>query len=155
MLYNWAGRPDKTAEIINALLEKAFTERRSGIPGNDDSGAMSSWYIFNSLGLYPNAGQDVYLIGTPSYPEADIRLLSGKLLHIVARNLDSEHINRYIQSATLNGAPLDNAWFRHSQIAQGGTLVFIMGSEPTAWGKAVPPPSMSDEVSPLCAEANP
>jgi predicted alpha-1,2-mannosidase len=155
MLYNWAGRPDKTAEIINALLEKAFTERRSGIPGNDDSGAMSSWYIFNSLGFYPNAGQDVYLIGTPSYPEADIKLSSGKLLRIVARSLDSEHINRYIQSATLNGAPLDNAWFRHNQIEQGGTLVFIMGSEPTAWGKAVPPPSMSDEVSTLCAEAKP
>jgi predicted alpha-1,2-mannosidase len=153
MLYNWAGRPDKTAEVVNALLEKAFTDRRSGIPGNDDSGAMSSWYIFNSLGFYPNAGQDIYLIGTPSYPAAEIKLPSGKTLRIVARNLDSEHINRYIQSATLNGVPLDNAWFRHSQIEQGGTLVFIMGSEPTTWGKAVPPPSMSDAVSPLCAEA--
>jgi len=155
VLYNWAGRPDKTAEVVTALLDKAFTDRRSGIPGNDDSGAMSSWFIFNSLGFYPNAGQDVYLIGTPSYPEAEIKLSSGKSFRIVARNLDSEHINRYIQSATLNGAPLNNAWFRHRQIEQGGTLVFNMGSEPTAWGKAVPPPSMSDAVSPLCAATNP
>src|ERR1035441_8995831 len=64
---------DKSAEVVTALLDKAFTDRRSGIPGNDDSGAMSSWFIFNSLGFYPNAGQDVYLIGTPSFPEVEIK----------------------------------------------------------------------------------
>src|ERR1035437_1398675 len=78
VLYNWAGRPDKTADIVNALLEKAFTDHRSGIPGNDDSGAMSSWFIFHSLGFYPNAGQEVYLIGTPSFPEADLSVAPGR-----------------------------------------------------------------------------
>jgi predicted alpha-1,2-mannosidase len=155
VLYNWAGRPDHTAEVINELLEKAFTDQRTGIPGNDDSGAMSSWFIFQSLGFYPNAGQDIYLIGTPSFPEADITLASGKTLRILARNMDSEHINRFIQSATLNGAPLDTAWFRHRHIANGGTLVFTMGSAPSNWGTANPPPSMSDTVSPLCAAAQP
>jgi predicted alpha-1,2-mannosidase len=155
VMYTWAGRPDKTAEIINALLEQAFTDQRSGIPGNDDSGAMSSWFIFHSLGFYPNAGQDVYLIGTPSFPEVEIKLSNGKSLRIVARNLDSEHINRYIQSATLNETPLDNAWFRHRQIEDGGTLVFTMGSEPTNWGKTVPPPSMSDANSPLYGAVKP
>jgi len=155
VLYNWAGRPDHTAEVINELLEKAFTDQRSGIPGNDDSGAMSSWFIFQSLGFYPNAGQDFYLIGTPSFLEADIMLASGKTLRILARNMDSEHINRFIQSATLNGAPLETSWFRHRQIADGGTLVFTMGSAPSNWGTAKPPPSMSDAVSPLCAAAQP
>jgi predicted alpha-1,2-mannosidase len=153
VMYNWAARPDKTAEIVSALLEKAFTDQRSGIPGNDDSGAMSSWFIFHSLGFYPNAGQDVYLIGTPSFPKSEIKLANGKTLRIVARNLDSEHINLYIQSATLNGIPLDNAWFRHSQIEHGGILVFTMGPEPSSWGKTVPPPSMSDAISPLCSAA--
>ena len=78
VLYNWAGRPDHTADVISQLLEKAFTAERSGIPGNDDSGAMSSWFIFNSLGFYPNAGQDIYLIGTPSFPEADSVLPTEK-----------------------------------------------------------------------------
>jgi predicted alpha-1,2-mannosidase len=155
VLYNWAGRPDSTAEAVSALLEKAFTDRRSGIPGNDDSGAMSSWFIFHSLGFYPNAGQDIYLIGTPSFPEADIELASGHTLRILARNMDSEHINPYIQSATLNGKPLDTSWFRHAQIAKGGTLVFTMGPAPSKWGTAVPPPSMSDATSPLCAAAQP
>ncbi len=138
VLYNWAGRPDHTAEVVNALLGKAFTDQRSGIPGNDDSGAMSSWFIFQSLGFYPNAGQDIYLIGTPSFPEADITLASGKTLRILARNMDSEHLNRFIQSATLNGAPLDASWFRHGQIANGGTLVFTLGSAPFIW-RAIPP----------------
>jgi predicted alpha-1,2-mannosidase len=155
VLYNWAGRPDHTAEVITELLEKAFTDQRTGIPGNDDSGAMSSWFIFNSLGFYPNAGQDFYLIGTPSFPEADITLASGKTLRILARNMDSEHINRFIQSATLNGKPLETSWFRHKQIANGGTLVFTMGSAPSKWGTTNPPPSMSDAVSPLCAAAQP
>jgi predicted alpha-1,2-mannosidase len=155
VLYNWAGRPDHTAEVITELLEKAFTDQRTGIPGNDDSGAMSSWFIFNSLGFYPNAGQDIYLIGTPSFPEADITLASGKTLRIIARNMDGEHINRFIQSATLNGAPLNTSWLRHKQIENGGTLVFTMGSSPSKWGTADPPPSMSDTVSPLCASAQP
>jgi predicted alpha-1,2-mannosidase len=155
VMYNWAGRPDKTADVVNALLEKAFTDQRSGIPGNDDSGAMSSWFIFQSLGFYPNAGQDFYLIGTPSFPEADITLSSGKTLRIIARNMDSEHINRYIQSATLNGVPLQTSWFRHNQIINGGTLIFTMGSAPTSWGTTNLPPSVSDTASPLCGAAKP
>lgn len=154
VLYNWALRPDKTADVINALLEKAFTDQRSGIPGNDDSGAMSSWFIFNSIGFYPNAGQPIYLIGTPSFPDVTIQVGHGKSLHLMARNLDSQHLNRYVQSATLNGQPLEKNWFRHDQIADGGTLVFTMGSAPGAWGTKVPPPSLSDPDSPLCAEAS-
>jgi putative alpha-1,2-mannosidase len=155
VLYNWAGRPDHTAEVITELLEKFFTDQRTGIPGNDDSGAMSSWFIFQTLGFYPNAGQDIYLISTPSFPEAEITLASGKTLRILARNLDSEHINRFIQSATLNGAPLDTSWFRQRQIANGGTLEFTMGSAPSNWGTANPPPSMSDTASLICSAAQP
>ena len=153
VLYNWAGRPDLTADVVSALLEKAFTDQRSGIPGNDDSGAMSSWFIFNSLGFYPNAGQDIYLIGTPSFPEADIQLAGGKRLRIVAKNLDAQHLNHYVQSVTINGDPLDQSWFRHGQIVNGGTMVLTMGPAPSKWGTTNLPPSLSDSVSPLCVVA--
>ncbi len=153
VLYDWALRPDKTADVINALLEKAFTDQRSGIPGNDDSGAMSSWFLFNSIGFYPNAGQPIYLIGTPSFPSVTMQLGRGKMLHVIAQNLDAQHINRYVQSATLNGRPLDTDWFRQDQIADGGALILIMGSAPNDWGTKVPPPSLSDAASPLCAES--
>jgi predicted alpha-1,2-mannosidase len=151
VLYNYAGRPDKTADIVRMLLEKAFNDTRAGIPGNDDSGAMSSWLIFSTLGVFPVAGQDVYLISTPSIPDASLSLGNGKKLHIIAKNLDPNGLNRYVQSATLNGVELSNAWFRHAQIKDGATLVLNMGSAPSNWGKATPPPSMSDANAHSCA----
>lgn len=144
VLYNYAGRPDKSADIVHYLLEKAFTDSRAGIPGNDDSGAMSSWLIFETLGIYPVAGQDVYLISAPSIPDATLMLGNGKKLHLIAKNLDHSGLNHYVQSVTLNGVNLPNSWFRHDQIKNGATLVFTMGSSPSHWGQATPPPSMSD-----------
>jgi predicted alpha-1,2-mannosidase len=151
VLYNYAGRPDKTADIVHMTLEKAFADNRAGIPGNDDSGAMSSWLIFSTLGLFPVAGQDVYLISTPSIPDASLDLGNGKKFRIIAKGLDGQGLNRYVQSATLNGVDLPNAWFRHSQIKDGATLVLTMGSAPSNWGRAVPPPSMSDANFNLCS----
>lgn len=153
ILYNYAGRPDKTADIVRLTLEKAFTDTRAGIPGNDDSGAMSSWLIFQTLGVFPIAGQDVYVISTPSIPDASLSVGNGKRLHIVARNLDPGGLNRYIQSATLNGVELPNAWFRHAQIKDGATLVLTMGSAPSTWGRTTPPPSMSDADFHSCVPA--
>ncbi len=144
VLYNYAGRPDKTADIVHLILEKDFTDSRAGIPGNDDSGAMSSWLIFSTLGLFPVAGQDVYLISTPSIPDASLTLGNGKKFRILAKNLDAKGLNRYVQSATLNGVDLPTTWFRHAQIKDGATLVLTMGSAPSNWGKTLPPPSMSD-----------
>ena len=151
VLYNYAGRPDKTADIVHMTLEKAFADNRAGIPGNDDSGAMSSWLIFSTLGFFPVAGQDIYLISTPSIPDASLDLGNGKKLHIIAKNLDGQGLNRYVQSATLNGVDLPNSWFRHAQIKDGATLVLTMGSAPSRWGRAVPPPSMSDANFHLCS----
>jgi putative alpha-1,2-mannosidase len=134
------------------ILEKAFTDTRAGIPGNDDSGAMSSWLIFSTLGIFPVAGQDVYLISTPSIPDASLSLGNGKKLHIIAKNLDRDGLNRYVQSATLNGVDLPNDWFRHAQIKDGATLVLTMGPAPSNWGRATPPPSMSDADFHSCVD---
>jgi predicted alpha-1,2-mannosidase len=155
VLYNYAGRPDKTADIVQLILEKDFTDSRAGIPGNDDSGAMSSWLIFSTLGLFPIAGEDVYLISTPSIPDASLTLGNGKKLRIVAKNLNANGLNRYVQSATLNGVDLPTAWFRHGQIKDGATLVLTMGSAPSSWGKTIPPPSMSDANFKSCADSQP
>jgi len=152
VLYNYSGRPDKSADIVHLLLEKAFTDSRAGIPGNDDSGAMSSWLLFQTLGIYPVAGQDVYLISTPGIPDTSLTLGNGKKLRIIAKNLDHAGLNRYVQSATLNGTNLPNSWFRHAQIKDGATLVFTMGSAPSNWGKDTPPPSMSDASYRTCSK---
>ncbi len=154
VLYNWVNRPDRTADVITLLLEKWFTVGRAGIPGNDDSGAMSSWFLFNSIGFYPNSGQPVYLIGTPSYPDVTIAVGNRKTLHVIAKNLDPEHINHYVQSATLNGHSIEDNWLRQENIANGGMLVFTMGSAPSHWGTRTPPPSLSDPHALLCQAAS-
>lgn len=144
ILYIWAGRHDRSADRIAETLRRYFTTNRNGLPGNDDSGAMSAWYAFHALGFFPIAGQDLYVISTPTVPEAEIDLGTGHIFRIVAKGLDPEHRNRYIRSATLNGAPLQRAWFRHAEIVNGGTLQLEMSEKPGGWGAQNPPPSMSD-----------
>jgi putative alpha-1,2-mannosidase len=153
VLYNWANRPDKTADVVTQLLEKYFTAGRAGIPGNDDSGAMSSWMLFQTIGFYPDAGQDFYLIGSPSLPDTTIRMGNGKLLRIRVHHLLPNGLNHYVASATLNGKPWTKNWFRQSDIANGGTWVFTMSSAPTTWGTTDPPPSMSDPGAYFCRRA--
>ena len=116
-----------------------------GFPGMDDQGSTSSWYVMSALGFYPvDPARPEYIIGSPIFDEATIHMGSGKDLVIVATNNSEKNI--YIQSATLNGKPLNKPWFSHSDIANGGRLVFIMGPMPNkAWGAApdAAPPSMT------------
>jgi predicted alpha-1,2-mannosidase len=143
-LYNWAGRPDKTAEHVRAIIAKNYHAGQSGLPGNDDSGAMSSWYAFGQMGIFPNAGQDVYLIGSPAYAQTTLHLADGKSFSIEARNLSAENI--YVTSATLNDKPLDRSWLRHREIVSGGRLVLTMGKMPGHWGERDLPPSTHAEI---------
>lgn len=143
-LYLWAGRPDRTALRVHDALSRHFHTGPTGLPGNDDAGAMSAWYVWSVLGIFPNAGQDVYLIGTPRFPRMVVHMESGRDLVVVAEGLDPERRRFYVQSATLDGRPLDRTWLRHAEIARGATLVFKMGAAPSAWGRASRPPSMSD-----------
>jgi predicted alpha-1,2-mannosidase len=140
-LYNWAGRPDKTAEHVREIIAKSYHAGLTGLPGNDDSGAMSSWYAFGQMGIFPNAGQDVYLIGSPAYAQTTLHLAGGKDFVIEALNLSAESI--YVTAATLNGRPLDRAWLRHREIVSGGRLVLTMSKMPGHWGERNLPPSTS------------
>jgi predicted alpha-1,2-mannosidase len=143
-LYNWAGRPDTTAEHVRSIIARNYHAGPDGLPGNDDSGAMSSWYIFGQIGIFPNAGQDVYLIGSPAYPQTMLHLAGGKDFVIEARNLSLENI--YVIAATLNGKPIDRAWLRHREIAAGGRLLLTMSNTPAHWAERNLPPSSSDSA---------
>jgi predicted alpha-1,2-mannosidase len=138
-LYIWAGRPDKTDEHVRAIIAASYHAGLDGLPGNDDSGAMSSWYAFGQMGIFPNAGQDVYLVGSPAYPQTTLHLAGGKEFVIETRNLAPDHI--YVAAATLNGKPLDRAWLRHREIAAGGRLVLTMAATPGHWAEQNLPPS--------------
>jgi len=138
-LYLWTNRHDKTAEHVHSIIAASYHTGRSGLPGNDDSGAMSSWYVFGQIGIFPNAGQDVYLIGSPSLPKTTLHLADGKTFVIEARK--SSPTNIYVTAAELNGKPLDRDWFRHADLIGGGSLVLHMDSKPNSWPAGDPPPS--------------
>jgi predicted alpha-1,2-mannosidase len=147
VLYLWAGRHDKTAERVREITMRHYHDTRSGLPGNDDSGAVSAWFAFHAMGFFPNAGQDVYLISSPLFERTEILFPNGRSFTIEARGLSEA--NLYVSSAQLNGRDLDRAWFRHSEIADGGRLVLEMAPSPGDWGTRNPPPSVSDSAPEL------
>ena len=104
----------------------------SGTPGDDDSGAMGSLYVFLDAGFFPVAGQDLYYLHGPRASAFIFHLAGGKTFTVTAKNAGGNRI--YIQSAMLNGQPLTAPVIRHGDIVAGGTLELVMGEEPSAWG---------------------
>jgi predicted alpha-1,2-mannosidase len=140
-LYIHAGRPDRTAERVRTILAGAYQDARDGLPGNDDAGTMSSWYVWSAIGIFPNAGQPFYYIGSPLFSRITIELEGGRSFVIEAR--DTSAGNRYVQRAELNGKVLHRAWLTHAELAAGGKLVLDMGPNPSQWGRGDRPPSTS------------
>jgi predicted alpha-1,2-mannosidase len=133
-LYNYAGAPWKTQQMVRLLLSTWFKDNIFGIPGDEDGGGMSAFVVFSSMGFYPvTPGLPVYTIGSPVFSKVTIALENGRHFTLIARN--SSEVNKYIQSARLNGAPLSSPWFTHRQLTDGGTLELEMGPKPNKqWG---------------------
>ena len=140
--YHWIGRPDLSTAKIREIIAKNFNGSRRGLPGNDDSGAMSSWVAFHMLGLFPNAGQSYYLINSPFTKESVIHVADGRRFTIIARNISDKKI--YIKSAKLNNKPLNQSWIEHSEIVNGGVLELEMTDKPSEWGNMIFPPSIGN-----------
>ncbi len=147
--YDWSGQPWKTQVLVRKILSELYGSDKYGLgfPGMDDQGSTSSWYVLSAMGFYPvNPATEDYEIGSPIFDHVTIHLSGGHDFIVTAKN-NSEK-NMYIQSATLNGRPLDRPWFAHTEIAHGGELVLNMGPEPNVnWGSApsAAPPSMLEQ----------
>jgi predicted alpha-1,2-mannosidase len=146
-LYNYAGAPWKTQRMVREIMNVWFNAGPLGLPGAEDGGSLSSWYVLSAMGFYPVCpGRAVYDIGSPIFDEVKIMLGNGKVFTIEAKGVSAK--NKYIQSAELNGKPLNKPWFAHGDIAEGGRLVLRMGPRPNkTWGSSpdAAPPSMSQE----------
>ena len=126
-LFNKAGQPHRTQYWINKILQTQYNTTPNGYSGNEDCGQMSAWYVWSSIGLYPmNPASGEYEIGRPLFEKAKINLPNGKIFTIIAENVSAE--NMYIQSATLNGKPLDRTFITDEELKAGGELKFVMGS---------------------------
>ncbi len=135
--YIYAGRPDRTQQVLRVAMEYRFSNTRGGLPGNDDAGAMTSWYVWNSIGLFPICGQPILLIGSPMLEE--IKVNKENPLTIKAVNNSKDNI--YIESATLNGVSLNRAFIHFEEFEKGGELILTMTNKPTTWGTDELPPS--------------
>jgi predicted alpha-1,2-mannosidase len=144
-LYDFSGQPWKAQKRIRQLLDVWYGDGPLGIPGDDDGGETSSWYVLSALGFYPECpGSPVYEIGSPIFDRSSITMGNGKVFTIVADHVSVQ--NKYIHSATLNGKPWSKPWFSHADITDGGTLVLEMDNRPNfAWGSRLEdsPPSMT------------
>lgn len=122
-LYHWIGRPDLTSDRVRQIISENYTDKSNGLPGNDDSGAMSSWLAFHMLGLYPNAGQSYYLLHAPLIPEWTLQLSNGKTLRGTLKGKGT-----HFEKVTLNGKTLDDARLEHADLMAGGELTFYVSN---------------------------
>lgn len=141
--YMYAGRPDRTAEVVHDVVQQQFGTGRGGLPGNDDSGGLSSWYVWASLGLFPVAGQNLFLVNAPAWREAAVDVSGGTLLVSTVGFTEPEPGGpaQYVQGVTHNGARLDRPWLTGTELHSGGQLVIELGATPSAWGTVHRPPS--------------
>ncbi|WP_026359608.1 GH92 family glycosyl hydrolase [Sphingomonas sp. PR090111-T3T-6A] len=131
-LYDFGGEPWKAQATVRHIAETAYSNTPAGMLGNEDCGQMSAWYIFAALGFYPvNPVSKAYMIGSPLYARATLNLPGGKSFSVEAPG--NGPANVYIQSATLNGRPLDKPFVTYEQIVAGGKLRFVMGPKPSGW----------------------
>lgn len=141
-LYNYAGQPWRTQKRVRNLLKQWFRNDLMGIPGDEDGGGLTSFVVFSQLGFYPvTPGLPMYVIGSPVFESAKIRMENGKTFEVICYNYSPE--NKFIQSAKLNGQVWNKSWFSHDNLIKGGKLEFVMGKHPNKqWASgsdAIPP----------------
>ena len=151
--YHYAGRPAKSTARVRTYIPDYFSPTPTGLPGNDDSGAMGSFVAMSMMGLFPNPGQSVYLLTVPFFESVSIvSPITGKTATLRVTNWDKfNSLNNtggtgFIQSATLNGQPYTKNWVSHDFFTEGQDLVLVLGENESSWGTKAEdlPPSLSD-----------
>ncbi|MFD4972080.1 GH92 family glycosyl hydrolase [Streptomyces sp. NPDC058424] len=144
--YAFAGAPARAQQVARRIQQEAFLPQPNGLPGNDDAGATSSWYVLSALGLFPEIpGVGGVVVGSPVFPEATVDMEHGHVLHILAPNAAADH--PYVKSLKVTGEKWDSPWIPWNRLAKGGTVDFTLGVEPTDWGTdpTQAPPSWDGE----------
>lgn len=133
-LYNYVGEPWRAQRTVDRV-RGLFGPTPDGAPGNDDLGAMSSWYVWAALGMYPvTPGTALLSINTPLFDRAVIALPAGQSIRITAPGASGFNRLKYIRALRVNGEPSDRTYLPETLIRTGGELTFSLGSRPDSWG---------------------
>ncbi len=137
-LYNYIGQPWKTQELVDRIRGTLFSPTPDGEPGNDDLGAMSAWYVWSALGLYPSIpGTSTLTVNAPLFDKVEIALPADKFIRISAPGASGHHRLQYINGLHVDGRPTDKTYLPESMLAGGGELQFSLASKPNkSWGTA-------------------
>lgn len=129
-IFTHCGRPDLTARYVSRIRKNNFSLLK-GYSDNEDSGAMGAWYVFTSIGLFPNAGQDFYYLLPPAFTDVELTMENGKKICIQA--VKDNPAACYIKSVSISGKVLDRGWIHHREIAEGATIVYELTDKENAW----------------------
>lgn len=140
-LYAYAGAPYKTQETVRAAMRALWSTEPGGIPGNDDLGAMSSWYVFSALGMYPQVPSRAELVlASPLFPRIEIDRPGGGDISVRAQGAAAD--TPYVHSLAVNGRSSERSWLPASFVRDGGRLDYTLSATPDpAWGASEAPPS--------------
>ncbi|MDX2591649.1 GH92 family glycosyl hydrolase [Streptomyces sp. WI03-4A] len=147
-LYDYAGAPYKTQETVRAAMRQLWSTKPEGIPGNDDLGAMSAWYVFSALGMYPQVPSRAELIlASPLFERAEIHRPHGNDISVRAPGAAWDA--PYVRSLKVDGRGSDRPWLPASFVRDGGRLDYTLSATPDrAWGATAPPPSFREGEQP-------
>jgi putative alpha-1,2-mannosidase len=137
-VYDWAGAPSRSQAAVHRVVNQLFADTPAGLPGNDDWGAMSTYYLWCVLGMYPVVpGVPGVALASPSLGRVTIKLEDGASVRIIS---SPSHPDRpYVRNLTVNGRPYEGPWLPWAALRSGGTLRYDLGPRPTAWGSQPPP----------------
>lgn len=128
-MYNWANRPDRTAEIVREVFDRFYLAKRDGLCGNDDCGQMSAWYMFSAMGFYPvDPVSGKYILGAPQAHQITLKLPNGRTFIVKANKLNEK--NKYVKDVLLNGKSIPLRSIGYDDVKNGGLLEFQMTNRP-------------------------
>jgi len=131
--YDFAQAPSHTQDVVRRIETQLWSNSPGGIPGNDDGGEMSSWFIFAAIGIYPEiTAIGGFVIGSPLFSAATLSLPGYDPLRVIAPGASDGQ--PFVQSLALNGVPTDSLWLKWSDVQKGATLSFALGGSPSSWG---------------------
>jgi predicted alpha-1,2-mannosidase len=127
--YDYLGEPWQTQDVVREIITQLYGPAPGGEPGNDDLGAMSSWYVWAALGLYPETpGTSTLVLGSPLFPHAAIHLGDG---HVVTINAPQAAAGApYVQNLTVNGRAWTKNYLPASAYRDGATLDYTLATTP-------------------------
>ena len=128
-LYNNAGVPWKAQEHLRQIMLSQFHTGPDGLPGNDDAGQISAWYVLSAMGFYPECpGTPTYAIGSPLFTRVVIHQDNGRNFTILAPQNSTQKM--FVHNAKLNGKLMRQLELTHQDIVSGSTLVLQMSEKP-------------------------